>query len=91
MPATRFFAMLRAGMKLDWERRNWLLAELCDVAPCALGDAKYHAQLKAIYVARAVGKPLAQIKTAISGRPAMDSNDPKTGATLAALFNAVTG
>ena len=94
MPAQRFFAMLAAGVKLDWQRRNWWLSELCDVAPCALGHAEYHGKLKAIYLARASGTTRDQAQAAIGPtktRPVMDAADPRTGATLSALFNAVTG
>lgn len=76
MPATRFFAMAKAGRELYQERMNHLLLELCDIAPCGTGSAEYHKELRKVYLDRL-------IPSAIKPKaPYYDIKDPAQGKAL---------
>lgn len=49
MPASRFFAMLKAGREVSEAKRALHISDLCDVSSIALGDSKYYMSVKNQY------------------------------------------
>jgi hypothetical protein len=84
MPATRFFAMLKAGQDLSYERDSRILMELCDVAAIALADGKYVEDLRGVYLKRAF-----RVKPAKAKTDALDAADPRTAELMLAMFGGV--
>jgi len=81
MPASRFFAILKAGRESERKRLAMFYAELCDIAAIPLCNADYHKGLKQNYTDALLGA-----KYDKRGRRVMDAKDPNTAQTLASIL-----
>ena len=81
MPAARFYAMLKAGREMSYQRDSWLLKELCDVQAISICGGEYAEKLRAVYEKRALG-----IKDTPEKSKAMDPADPRTAEIILSMF-----
>lgn len=83
MPASRFFALLASGKKIERMKQAQEHVAKCDIASISLGDSDYYEQIRKIFYYRAIGQ---EDRTE---RRALDSSDPATVAAVEAFFDTV--
>lgn len=86
MPASRFFAFLRAGAEIEQTRDNTMFVALCDVSSISLGNPKHYENVRNAFISR-VPRP-----ASIHQRPATPSseypNEQEAKSAMFALFGA---
>lgn len=89
MPASRFFAMLKAGRELRAIDRAHMLADLCDVSAISLADSKFYALVKDGYRTRARTIAGEEFKPMIQAKP-KQGRDPDSSSARSAMFGLFT-
>lgn len=80
MPARTFFAMLKAGRKLDAQKKYSFMADLSDVSAVPLYLPEYHSKLRDYYLSLAY--PINKSKN----ENVFDGKDPNAFAFFSAMI-----
>ena len=81
MPAVRFFAMLKAGKKKQYQDQSSIMANLCDIAAIAIGNKDYYEAIRRQFYFRSVGQ-----EEMLDESRAHDLTKQSTKMALAAIF-----
>jgi len=82
MPASRFYAVLEAGRKLDIRVKALDHVAKCDIASIALGDAEYYQNVRKAFYYRAFGE-----EDKLNPKRALDPTAPSTVLAVKSLFD----